>query len=625
MKSYTLSNAFALLCIIVVIVHAKKIGTIQDLPGCQVFQDNHCSGNQINSNASMNERRWFTPARNEEGYLESFQDYSHLVGYSVVQYTDVTKTAATVIIKATHKDSVPLTYVFDNTITTNSNSMIFTAKNFSDKVLQIMVKGSDGTVLNLEPIDFHWNLQSLPTTLSKNYRNGQKGAIVEMFGWPDKDIEEECTFLSENGYMGVKIYPHQEQVMATEPFQNLLNPWYFMYQPVSYRLNGRMGSRDDLRTLISTCRKLGVRVYADAVVNHMTGGGNDMGLHRNQAGGTCVKWGNKSSSLGASGPSPYYTQDFVYATKKSNNLPQSNEFPAAGYGPLDFHCERPLNSWDDPLDLNAGWLTGLVDLNTELDHVQERIAAYMTDLIGIGISGFRVDAAKHMKPDDLVAIFLKFKRNMGGTLPDDFITWWEILLGGESDLLMCNSDSGYNYGGYLIKQLQTAGFSSTDIDKIKIWNSGYPKETAKGLVNCDQNSPKIRSVIQNDDADQQNPGSSSRDMGNDGCVLIKGCSVDEHRAFEVKLFTSPNGAQDNDNDFPIRVVLSSFYWYGNGLQGIPDGKSDCSLCTTNCDTCQSVPKTQAYDGTSKGYDMTGYTRVHRDQSIIQAMRKWMGF
>ena len=174
--------------------------------------------------------------------------------------------------------------------------------------------------------------------------------------------------------MGVKIYPHQEQVMATEPFQNLLNPWYFMYQPVSYRLNGRMGSRDDLRTLISTCRKLGVRVYADAVVNHMSGGGNDMGLHRNQAGGTCVKWGNKSSSLGASGPSPYYTQDFAYATKKSNNLPQSNEFPAAGYGPLDFHCERPLNSWDDPLDLNAGWLTGLVDLNTELDKQRTSIS-----------------------------------------------------------------------------------------------------------------------------------------------------------------------------------------------------------------------------------------------------------
>ena len=66
----------------------------------------------------------------------------------------------------------------------------------------------------------------------------------------------------------------------------------------------------------------------------------------------------------------------------------------------------------------------------------------MTDLIGLGFSGFRVDAAKHINPDDLVAIFSKFKRNMGGTLPDDFISWLEVLLGGESDMLMCDPDSG---------------------------------------------------------------------------------------------------------------------------------------------------------------------------------------
>eukprot|EP00421_Protoceratium_reticulatum_P044572 CAMPEP_0168449896 /NCGR_PEP_ID=MMETSP0228-20121227/47835_1 /TAXON_ID=133427 /ORGANISM="Protoceratium reticulatum, Strain CCCM 535 (=CCMP 1889)" /LENGTH=38 /DNA_ID= /DNA_START= /DNA_END= /DNA_ORIENTATION= len=37
------------------------------------------------------------------------------------------------------------------------------------------------------------------------------------------------------GYLGVKVFPLMEQVMSTEPFQNFLNPWYFMYQPVSYR------------------------------------------------------------------------------------------------------------------------------------------------------------------------------------------------------------------------------------------------------------------------------------------------------------------------------------------------------------------------------------------------------
>lgn len=83
--------------------------------------------------------------------------------------------------------------------------------------------------------------------------------------------------------------------MSVQPFNNILNPWYvtaiacrvpglvcegtlgtndlffryFMYQPVSYKLQGRMGSRDDLRNMINTCRALGVRVYADAVINHM--------------------------------------------------------------------------------------------------------------------------------------------------------------------------------------------------------------------------------------------------------------------------------------------------------------------------------------------------------------------
>eukprot|EP00122_Pirum_gemmata_P005388 Pgem_evm1s4907 len=272
--------------------------------------------------------------------------------------------------------------------------------------------------------------------------------------------------------------------------------------------------------------------------------------------------------------------------------------------------------------LNAGWLTGLTDLNTEREHVQERIAAYLTDLLSIGLSGFRIDAAKHIKPDDLVLIFEKLKRNMGGTLPEDFITWWEVILGGEADLLMCNSGSGYNFGGYLENKLREHAFSQADMDKIKIWNSGYPKETEKGLVNCDGNSPKIRQAIQNDDADQQNPGSSSRDMGNDGCVLIKGCDDNSHRNYEIKLFESPKGARDNKNDFPIRLILSSYYWE-NGIQGIPDGLSDCSLCTVDCNTCRGVKYQKAHDSNSKGYDKAGYTRVHRDQGIINAMRKWM--
>ena len=46
-----------------------------------------------------------------------------------------------------------------------------------------------------------------------------------------------------------------------------------------------MGTRDELRSTIRACRSLGVRMYADAVVNHMVGSGNDANpQHRNGQG-----------------------------------------------------------------------------------------------------------------------------------------------------------------------------------------------------------------------------------------------------------------------------------------------------------------------------------------------------
>uniref|UniRef100_A0A6B2L9E4 Uncharacterized protein n=1 Tax=Arcella intermedia TaxID=1963864 RepID=A0A6B2L9E4_9EUKA len=281
-----------------------------------------------------------------------------------------------------------------------------------------------------------------------------------------------------------------------------------------------------------------------------------------------------------------------------------------------------MNSWNDPLDLNAGWLTGLTDLNTERDNVRERIADYLTDLLGIGFSGFRVDAAKHIHPDDLVSIFTKLRRNLGGAFPPDFITWWEILLGGEAQMLMCDENSGYNYGAYIHDALISAGVSSDDVDKVKIWNSGYPKEP-----HADCGSISLwRNVIQNDDVDQQNQGSSSRDMGDQGTVLVISKNVPLHRSFEVKLFTNPNGAGSNDNDYPIRTLLSSYYFPQNEARGIPDGWSDCSLCTTTCSGCQTVTFQKAFDPNSCGYDspqINQYTRTHRDKSIIMAMRQWV--
>jgi alpha-amylase len=51
--------------------------------------------------------------------------------------------------------------------------------------------------------------------------------------------------------MGIKVFPPQESVFSYEwPQNGELNPWWFYYQPVSYKLNGRHGSREELRDMI---------------------------------------------------------------------------------------------------------------------------------------------------------------------------------------------------------------------------------------------------------------------------------------------------------------------------------------------------------------------------------------
>lgn len=214
---------------------------------------------------------------------------------------------------------------------------------------------------------------------------------------------------------------------------------------------------------------------------------------------------------------------------------------------------------------------------------------------------------------------------MGGSLPPEFITYLEVLIGGEKDLLCCTYNN-YNYYTYFTEVLGKAGLSATDINKIKIWSSDYPKE----FPVCGQRfMPDERFVIQNDDHDQQNPGSSSRDMQDKGSVLIVQKDVAAHRNFEVQLFTRTDG------NWAIRQILSSYYFKVGEASGWPDGLSDCSKYTGNTLNikCKGIPYQKAFQADACGYSMIGpdgnwvlgaYTRVHRDLSIVNAMRRWMG-
>lgn len=61
--------------------------------------------------------------------------------------------------------------------------------------MKVSISGSDGSKLDLEDIDFAW-AAGVVATRTGDFREGQKGAIVEMFGWPHADVEKECAFLA---------------------------------------------------------------------------------------------------------------------------------------------------------------------------------------------------------------------------------------------------------------------------------------------------------------------------------------------------------------------------------------------------------------------------------------------
>ncbi|GAA3459292.1 carbohydrate-binding module family 20 domain-containing protein [Saccharothrix longispora] len=188
---------------------------------------------------------------------------------------------------------------------------------------------------------------------------GPKDVTATLFQWPFSRVAAECTnVLGPKGYGFVEVSPATEHVQGSQ--------WWTSYQPVSYRIAGRLGDEAAFRNMINTCHAAGVKVIADAVVNHMAG----------ISGGT----GTGGSSF------TKYNYPGYYADQ-------------------DFHsCRTNITDYRNRDNVQNCELVSLSDLNTGSDYVRGKIAEYLNRLIAMGVDGFRIDAAKHIAAADLSAI-----------------------------------------------------------------------------------------------------------------------------------------------------------------------------------------------------------------------------
>lgn len=187
---------------------------------------------------------------------------------------------------------------------------------------------------------------------------GAKDVTAVMFEWTFASVARECTTtLGPLGYGYVQVSPPQEHIQGAQ--------WWTSYQPVSYRIAGRLGDRTAFATMVGACHAAGVKVIADTVVNHMSAG----------------------SGTGTGGSS--YTK---------------YHYPGV-YSDADFHtCRTAIRDYTSRSNVQDCELVDLADLDTGSDYVRGRIAAYLDDLASLGVDGFRIDAAKHLSAGDLAGI-----------------------------------------------------------------------------------------------------------------------------------------------------------------------------------------------------------------------------
>ncbi|MBZ6102006.1 alpha-amylase family protein [Streptomyces olivaceus] len=217
---------------------------------------------------------------------------------------------------------------------------------------------------------------------------GAKDVTAVLFEWNFASVAKECTStLGPAGYGYVQVSPPAEHIQGGQ--------WWTSYQPVSYKIAGRLGDRAAFESMVDTCHAAGVKVVADAVVNHMSAG----------------------SGIGTGGSS-YSKYDYP-------GLYSSPDFD---------DCTAQISNYQDRYNVQHCELVGLADLDTGEEYVRGKIAGYLNDLLSLGVDGFRIDAAKHIPAADLA--------NIRSRLSDPSVYWKQEVIHGAGEAVQPTEYTG---------------------------------------------------------------------------------------------------------------------------------------------------------------------------------------
>ncbi|XP_077533137.1 alpha-amylase-related protein-like [Haemaphysalis longicornis] len=209
---------------------------------------------------------------------------------------------------------------------------------------------------------------------------GDRTTIVQLFEWAWPDVAQECVdFLGPSGYGAVQVSPPNENafLLYKTPGGVSVRSWYERYEPVSYQMASPSGNLQEFIEMVRRCNESQVRVFVDVVLNHMT---SSIGEGKGYNG------------------SSFNSDSFVY-----DGVP---------YRASDFHSHADcgtasglVEDYSNVVQVRNCKFRGRADLNHKVENVRSRIVNYLMRLLSVGVSGFRVDGADYMWPEDLELIY----------------------------------------------------------------------------------------------------------------------------------------------------------------------------------------------------------------------------
>lgn len=205
--------------------------------------------------------------------------------------------------------------------------------------------------------------------------------ILHAFNWRYADVAAQAAQIQQAGYRIVLVAP---------AYRSQGSQWWARYQPQDYRvIDSPLGNTSDFRAMVQALNARGIRTYADVLLNHMA---NETAQRPGLDYPGPAVLGNYAGNRG------YYDGIRLFGNLGNNFLGAGDFNPAS--------CIRDYNNVYEVQTYRicgGGGDAGLPDLAANAWVIAQQ-QAYLRALKALGVTGFRIDAAKHMPFSHLNAV-----------------------------------------------------------------------------------------------------------------------------------------------------------------------------------------------------------------------------